>query len=418
MSRFLAAGAAFVALAAFAPALSTLPDGTRGAATIALHVALSVCLVAATAWFSADRRATWWLIAFGVAARVVAAAAPPFTSNDVYRYLWDGHVLLAGGDPWQTSPAVFPADGWPLPPDNRSIASLYPPLAMALFAACATAGPAAGLWLWKGLVLAASLATLAVCASLTRGSAQRRSWLPLVALSPLLVLEGGVGAHLDLLSALAVVAALALVRRQAFAAAGLALGLGGLVKLLPLAALLPIVAARGWRRGGWALAAAAIVVALGYAVPTMLGFAPWGSLPVFLSTWRFGGPVALLARFTGPGVTRLVGLALLSGFFALSARRAVAGGVSAGLPYALLGPLVGSPVVFPWYLAPAVAVSASAPSAVVLTWATLAPLSYEVIDRYRLTGRFEPAAWPLWLASVGLLVALVFELRLARGRAR
>ncbi|MBI5481870.1 MAG: DUF2029 domain-containing protein [Deltaproteobacteria bacterium] len=362
----------------------------------------------ATWWFPADGRAVRWLICLGVLARLAAALAPPFTSNDIYRYLWDGHLLLEGLDPWQASPSGVGAAHWPLPPDNRDIASLYPPGAMGLFALAALGGPIGGLWLWKAMVLAASVTSLVLAQRLARDTPGQR-WLPLMALSPLLVLEGGVGAHLDLVSALPLLGALLLVRRRAFVGAGALLGVGALVKLLPLVALLPLVVACGRRAGARATFGATVVLALGYTAPAAFGWSAIGSLGQFMARWRFGTPVALTERMAGAQVAIGVTAALFVVLLAWSAWRAHRGGFEHGLPFALVAPLVASPVAFPWYLAPLASTTATAPTALVVAWASLAPLSYEVIDSYRLTGQFEPAAWPLWLATAGLAAAFAFD---------
>lgn len=380
--------------------------GTRGALYIGLQFVLTALMVIAYASAVAGEASFQWLLATGLLARVVAGCAPPFTSNDVYRYLWDGHVVLSGGDPWRTTPASWPSSGWPLPPDNLEIASLYPPAAMLLFALVAKAGPVAGLWVWKGLTVLAGELLLLVLALPLRGTAGVR-WLPLVALSPLLVMEAGVGAHLDILTALTVAAAMLSLRRGGVGSTGLLLGLGGLIKLLPLVALVPIAAALGCRTASRVALAAAATLGLGYGVAFAAGLVPVGSLGVFLGHWRFGSIVGLLPV----EAAALVAAGLFVSLMGWSVVRARRGGADAGLPQALAAPLLASPVVFPWYLLPLATTTIEAPSAFVLVWAALAPLTYEVIDAYRLTGGFHPAAWPVVVTGVALLAALVFDVR-------
>lgn len=382
------------------------PDGTRGALYLALQLVLTALMVLAYVSAPAADASFQWLLATGSLARVAAGLSPPFTSNDVHRYLWDGHVVLLGADPWRTTPSTWAPSGWPLPPDNLEIASLYPPAAMLLFALVAKAGPVAGVWLWKGLAVLGGELLLLLLAFSARGRAAAR-WLPLVALSPLLIMEAGVGAHLDILTALTVVAAMAALRHRAAWSTGLLLGLGGLLKLLPLVALVPIAAALGLRTAARVGLAAATTLGLGYGLAFLAGLVPVGSLGAFFGHWRFGSLVGLLPSDAAAVVAVALSVSML-GWSVLRARR---GGAEVGLPQALAAPLLASPVVFPWYLLPLATTAVHAPSAFVLVWATLAPLTYEVIDSYRLTGAFHPASWPVIVMGVGLLAAIVVDLR-------
>ncbi|HMH94225.1 MAG TPA: hypothetical protein VK586_24480, partial [Streptosporangiaceae bacterium] len=58
----------------------------------------------------------------GIAVQLAALSAPPRTSDDLYRYIWDGRVQAAGIDPYRYVPAapqlerlrdpsLWPADG-------------------------------------------------------------------------------------------------------------------------------------------------------------------------------------------------------------------------------------------------------------------------------------------------------------------
>jgi len=409
MKRLTGACIAFALLSALAPYVALLPGETWGSAIIALHFALLAASVVATVGYTPTPKATRWVLGAAAVAYCAAALSPPFTSNDVYRYLWDGHSVLSGVDPWKTRPLASSITDWPAPPDNRGIASLYPPGAMAVFALAALAGPSLGLWVWKLIVLGAALAVVFLVSQQLRGTAQAR-WLPLVALCPLLVIEAGVGAHLDVLSALSLVLALRALRRGAFVTAGVFLGTGGLLKLLPLAALLPVAAAFGLRAGSRAALGALATLAGGYALALGFGLAPLGSLAQFMGQWRFGTPVALVDRLAGAGPALLTSAVLFTALCAWSFVRARRAGAEAGLAFALAAPLVASPVAFPWYLAPLAATTATGPTALSLTWVALAPLTYEVVGTYQRSGEFTPALWPLWVSFAALAVAALVDL--------
>src|SRR5712692_3925501 len=216
----------FVAIARLAYFIAASPAGTRGLRYIGLHFALSALMV--VVWAFSGRVAgpaeRCWTLWAGMAARALLIAVPPFTTHDVIRYLWDGRAALSGIDPYRISPAAAAAllGSWPIPVDNAHYVTLYPPGAIGLFALCAILGPTLAPWAWKTLVVVTSLITLGFSAAVLRVTSLERH-LPLVALSPVLILEAGIGAHLDTVVALFVVVAVFFVQRGRPVAVGIAL---------------------------------------------------------------------------------------------------------------------------------------------------------------------------------------------------
>jgi Glycosyltransferase family 87 len=411
-----ALGALWVVAAAGVWVVAALPATGRAAAYVGLHAALSALMLAVWATARGAGPGAWrWTLACGIAARLAVAGVPSFTSHDVQRYLWDGGVLLAGHDPWRLAPdapalAALRAR-WPTPAEFAAWPTLYPPGALLLFALAAVAGPARGALVWKAIAAAASLATLVAAAALGRARGAERH-LALVALSPLLVLEAGVGGHVDTLAALGVAGALVLAERRRVAGAGAALGAGALAKLLPAVALVPLAAACDRRRALLCAGTGAGVVAAGYAVALAAGLHPLGSLPDFLAGWRFGSPLfsALATVLGGGAAAAAAAVALAAAGLAVAVRVARAGRAVAGVQVALASVLVASPVVFPWYLAVLVPGLVAVPSAFVVAWVTAAPITYEVLDRVARTGAWTPAAWPLWTIAAAWVVGLAIDL--------
>lgn len=404
------AGAAFVVLCAAIHGVAALPPGMRATGYLAIHVLLTAAML--LAWRTTDPERLGWLLGCGVVARLVLAAAPTFTTVDVGRYLWDGKLALLGIDPYRIAPiapelAHLRAE-WLPAGVHLDLPTLYPPGAMALFALAALAGDPGSAWLvWKALVTVASLVTLALALRLFDASGARRH-PALVALSPLLVLEAGVGAHLDTFSALAVTVGLLAVVSGRAAAAGALLGLGAAVKILPGAALVPLALRRG---AGirTAIAGCSVVMAV-YAASLALGLRPLGSLTVPFRAWSFGSPLwAALEAALGRGAASLVGLAgtgMLLGASVLLARR---GRWIAGVQLALAAPLVFSPVVYPWYLTPLVPAVALEPRGALVAWLSLAPLTYEVLVRAETQGVWDPAWWPLVAIAAGTAIAALLS---------
>lgn len=405
--------ALWVSLASLAPLVASLPPGERIPPYLALHLALTVSALALTRLVRspADVRA---LVAAAVLTRLVNLRTPAFTTTDPARYLWDGAVALSGLDPYALPPLASELASlrarFPSPTDHLDVATCYPPLAVALFALAASAGPSLAMLAWKSL--------LALASSLTGAPALRRAspvTLVLLLATPALLLESMVGAHLDAFVALALASALALTSRLRWNAAALCLGAAIALKYFPAWALLPF-ALRAPRKALFA-ALSLSPLALSFAVAQALGHTPPGSLPNFASNWSFAAPLwsALYARFpTSDDVLRPA--LVLSGLLVTAALSLRRGPLARNVRDALLVQLIVSPVAYPWYGMPLAVACAFAPSASALAVLTALPFSYEVVDRYQSAGLWEPARWPLLLTTAAFALGLGVDGWLARRR--
>lgn len=418
---------AIAAASALVYGVAQRPAGARAWPYIALHFVLAAMQLALfvklarTEDDAAVRTHARRALFAAVAARVVLILCVPFTTTDASRYVWDGAVVLHGRDPYAHAPnAAALADvraRWPLPLDHHDVVGCYPPLAELLFALCALFGPSGALWAWKALV---ALITALSARSLVRQCASHAQlaaatlWL----FHPLALFEGGVGAHLDAITAAMVLWAILAAERDQWTRAALWLGAATAIKLTPVlvcVALWP----RARPRWAWPLLCACIpAVTIG--APWALGAALPGSLPLVAEHWNFGAPLwtALYARFsTSDHVIRpalsALGMALvLAQWLRPSASHAA---VSRD---ALVGYAITNPTLYPWYLLPTLATAARAPSAFAWALCTVTPLTYEVIDRYAAERVWSPARWPLWATAIAPLVAVVAAWWLNRGRSR
>jgi len=238
--------------------------------------------------------------------QVLAVAVAPQSTDDFYRYAWDGRVQAAGTDPYHYPP-VAPQlaglrDDWLFPPDCPSAPAgsppctrmnhptdrtIYPPVAQLWFLAVHYASPPGSrqLPLQVGAALLA-LATAVLLVGVLRRTRGDPRLAVLWAWCPLVPLEAGNNAHVDVLGALLTVAALGLVALRRPAWGGLALGAAIAVKVLP-ALVLPAVLAR--RPGRLLGAASALLVAV--YLPHVLAVGPdvVGFLPGYLHEEGYGG---------------------------------------------------------------------------------------------------------------------------------
>ncbi len=355
-----------------------------------------------------------WLLLAGIIARLLLIPADTYTSNDTDRYLWDGIVAAEGYDPYQINandPQVSHLRAiWPTPPEHAHYATLYPPLAIATFSLTAMAGPGNAPLIWKCLTTVAGLITLLLTVRILQHR-QCMQHIALVALSPILVLETGVGGHLDIFSTLAVTAALLMWQQKNYLWLGVMIGIGALFKLLPIILLLPMTIYLGLTGASIRMLLASLTTLLiGYGISLLIGWQPIGVLPVFFEKWRFGSPLfsALESIFSGMSLNITIAALLVAGlgFSAFISRTKPI----RGMQWALSTPLLLSPVVFPWYLSALVPLLALAPSGFLIAWLCVLPLTYEVLNGFIADGVWMPATWPLIMLVIAWVSSMLWHI--------
>ena len=182
-----------------------LADGTlRGSntpITLAWYGLAFAGYLAALIWAEKQRRAPLGVVwGAAIAFRILLLFTTPTLSDDVYRYLWDGHVANNGVSPYAYAIESAELDYLDVPPrelaNNPWMASPYLPAAQGLFAVVTRLFPLEPLWLQIiavifDLLTAAIISLLLVIAALP----QRRIILYLW--NPLVIIETAHGAHLD-----------------------------------------------------------------------------------------------------------------------------------------------------------------------------------------------------------------------------
>ena len=276
------------------------------------------------AWALSDNKDTLKhyrkILIVAVMARILLLGVEPYSSNDVDRYLFDGRIAVEGLDPYSVShddPALIELRAlWHPPKEHAAYVTLYPPLALAIFSFSASAGVEYAQLVWKSILLLASLITLFLTTLILKKQ-QKLKHLALVALSPLLILETGVGLHLDALSTLTVVGAIYAWQQKNNLLCGIVIGIGMLLKILPIMLLLPLVFIQSQTKAAGKLIFAAIfTVFIGYSFAIVLGYHPVGSLSVFFEKWRFAAPLFSLLELYTEGLTLI---SILFSFLLISA---------------------------------------------------------------------------------------------------
>ncbi|MGI9034184.1 MAG: glycosyltransferase 87 family protein, partial [Acidimicrobiales bacterium] len=291
-------------------------------------------------------------------------------SDDLYRYAWDGTVAAHGIDPYRYAPddphlsVLHDAWLWPSPRTCAALGkpvnctrvnragdrTIYPPVAQIWFRALHAFLPPdsreRGYQVAHGLVgLGLTVLLMGALSHLGRNPA----WAVLWAWSPLAVVEAAMDAHVDVVAAVAVVAALWALERRRAATGGALLGVAIAVKLIP-----GVLVPAGLRRHPLRVAGAAItVVGLSY-LPHVLAVGPrvLGYLPGYLQEENYsaGSRFLLLGlvRLHG-GAAQAVAVALLAGVTAVVALRREPVSVITRARWMLTAVFVIVTPVQPWY---------------------------------------------------------------------
>jgi Glycosyltransferase family 87 len=319
-------------------------------------VAIGVFAAVAVACRSEATVAPMWLILAATAAiQLPGLVYGPITSDDVWRYVWDGHVQLAGIDPYRYAPldpaleflrepTLFPADGG-VHINRPSVPTLYPPIAQAWFTLFAAITP------WRfgvvGLQLGAALAVLVTTALLARFLGRRRGWALLYGASPVVAVEAASSAHLDAVAALCLFGFGWAAVRARYWLAGIFLGLAAGIKLVPLL-LVPALL----RGGRWRTAAGGVFVLVAGYVPHILavGVLIWGYLPGYLEEEGYDGAERFALLFwLPPGVRTVAGLVVALALAVVAVRRSGHEPVLVTCSWLYGGAILVATPSYPWY---------------------------------------------------------------------
>jgi hypothetical protein len=251
-------------------------------------------------------------IAFRV---TLLAATPPTLSDDVYRYIWDGHLTGAGINPYAYPVNSPQLDGLDI--EQRALvnhpwmASPYLPVAQAFFAVVYGLAPASPLAFQVGAAVVDLLAGLLLI-DLLRRVGLRPVYALIYLWNPLVVFEFAHGAHVDAWMILLTMLALwtCVVSRSHVLSAS-ALAVATLTKGLPLL-LLPVLARRWrWRHlvvyaGLVSCVCVVFVLGVGWGLRGPLdGEGLFGALRIYVAQWDYNGSLfrwlAVVAHLTWTG---------------------------------------------------------------------------------------------------------------------
>lgn len=388
-------------------------------ATLCVAGALWLLAVAVVRRHRLPPRTIWLVLAIAVAMRLLALVAPPILSSDIYRYVWDGRVQLAGINPYRHVPAAdelaFLRDEAVYPHINRAdyAVTAYPPAAQAIFAVAAVVMP--GVFGMKLMLTAFDALAMGALFVLLRTAGRDPADLLIYAWLPLPVWEVAGNAHIDGAAAGLLALALLLAVRLRPVWTGVVLALATLTKFLPV-----VVLPAFWRPWHWRLLMAFSLTLTACYLPYLSASRQLFSfLPIYAAEEGFqAGHGVFLLRLLDSVVTLpawaslayavlvLGTLGLLGAWFVFFTPLPAAGGArvlaqaqQAVILAAVL--LVALSPHYPWYLVWLAPLACLAPYPAVLWMLAAAPLlAHGAIEYLAVPGAvYGPA---IVLAAVGL----------------
>lgn len=295
----------------------------------------------------------WSLIMiFSALFRIMAIQAEPFLADDFERYLFDGRLQLAGINPYNALPIMYPELGGADIP-RPEVRTIYPPAAEALFAFAAWLG---GDFLhWRLLNLIPDLLGGWVFVCLLKKFRLSPLLLSLWLWNPLILKEGLHAAHLDIWTAFFVMLFIYFASLKKIKTAAFFLAIATLVKLLPLI-LLPAwwlkLRNKSQRISALLICSGIIISGFCFYFPAH----PFGNIAVFLQHIQgYGALFAVLNHITQDQASELIkGLLIAFGgawyWHSIVSLRVYQRGSEIRLLELFFVLFVFSSMGFPWYL--------------------------------------------------------------------
>ncbi|WP_031427283.1 polyprenol phosphomannose-dependent alpha 1,6 mannosyltransferase MptB [Flavimarina sp. Hel_I_48] len=187
------------------------------------------------------------LVLFSVIFRLIFLLATPNLSQDFYRFLWDGQLVLSGINPYLFTPQQLFASGAEIAHGDQLLSGMgnlsathfsnYPPINQLLFAIAAFLGKSSllgGIIALRMLIIAADLGILYVGAKILGYLKLPKTRIFWYALNPFIIIELTGNLHFEGVMLFFMLVSIYLLLRQKWIWAAIILGISVSVKLLPL----------------------------------------------------------------------------------------------------------------------------------------------------------------------------------------
>jgi len=294
-----------------------------------------------------------FIIATGLLFRLTLLPSSPATSDDVYRYVWEGKVVVNGYNPFTTPPNN---DRLNTLRDNnfrqvtyKNIPAIYPPFSQIVFAAAylLSKDNLVGL---KLIYFICEIFTLIFLLKLLQLKNINLNRIILYAWLPLPILEYFVNVHLDPIGIMFLIISIYFVEKKNYIPASAFLAFSFLSKLIGIFLLPLIIKKAGVKNSIIFIFVFSLVTAIFY-IPFFEGdFSTFTAFYTYLSHWEFNGSIynSFKVLFNSGEAARLIcGVIFIS--FIIYISSTYKDFTKAGF-YIFLCWMILSTTLFPWYL--------------------------------------------------------------------
>jgi len=356
-------------------------------------------------YFNHKHGLSWkYLLGLAVVCRILLLFAEPTLSDDIYRFLWDGHLIHKGINPLSQLPSelvVGPQSDHYLTflfphlnsPDYYTI---YPPISQAIFyiSTVAELSFEQSVFFMKFILFAFECLSLFLIYKLLLAFNIKRDRILIYALNPLIIVEITGNLHFEGVMICFLLACIYFLYRQRYVLGGVALAGSVAAKLLPL---MFIPALFFWLRKQGDL----IKFSLGFVLASFLLFIPFflsldfqqffSSLDLYFQKFEFNASVYYLTRYLGELLTGYNQIKILGPLLSLIAlgsilwksRKAATSSLKELMPiflYSFLFYLIFATTVHPWYLSIPIVLTVFYRNTFVLIWSAVIILSYATYE--------------------------------------
>lgn len=368
-----------------------------------------------TAPRSSWRSATFWILT-GLAARCLLIFTFPNLSDDIYRFIWDGHMWLNGINAFAASPNEIIATGQAYPGlterlhahlNSPGYYSIYPPVSQVIFVL--------GSWLggndWhisaivlKTVIFLCECGTVRLMYLMSRSTAPRAAVL--YALNPLVILELCGNVHFEALVIFALTLGYFHLRKSQIMSAGVAVAMAVGSKLVPVLSVPLLLRRLQWKQF-WVFGMALTAVIAALFLPMLWGMPAENvgeSLALYFRKFEFNASLYYLGRYIGfllkgynviatlgPLMAVAGGLGILA--YIITERRPSITNWPGGIVIVLTIYLAVTTTVHPWYVCTIFAMSVFSRLYFPLVWSGVVFLSYAAYQT-------PPYIENLWLIAI------------------
>ena len=355
----------------------------------------------------------------------------PNLSDDVYRFIWDGHLTANGLNPYTHTPEYFLSD-----PEYEKLGlthslfalfgknthSSYPPLDQAIFSLSVWFSPHSlfgSILFIRIIALLFEAGNIWLIRKLLKGSGMPAKLGLLYVLNPLVILELSGNLHFEGIMIFFLLSALWMIYNSRFLSAGILLGLAILTKLIPLIYLPFLWIRYGKNKGSRLVISAALITLVGFIpflqLKSMGGFL--NSLALYFNKLEFNASIYFLIRqagywITGYNIIFVVGplLGLITFLLIIwlsSTSRAKDRKLEEIWMWLMMIYLAMTTTLHPWYIITLLVLSLFTRYRFPVIWTYFIFLTY---GGYNLTG-YQPNYWVIGLEYLMVYGAMIWEIK-------